>query len=193
MMGGGVFEQVAVLADFFKRRFKDDLFSCFCRRLFLFSSLIHSSSSKAPVFPPFPQTKQPPKMVLVVLPALIPDIPRIYEIYFQAFDNDDMGRLMTEILFPSGVDTEFKKAHAAATLAYWHTSSSQFTFKCIDTETGEIVGMCLADVVVKPEENRVNPGVEWLEGEQRARAERILTPLWEAREELLGNQPHICK
>ncbi|KAM5345842.1 hypothetical protein ACJ41O_011703 [Fusarium nematophilum] len=130
-------------------------------------------------------------MVLAVIPALIPDIPRIYDIYFKAFDNDDMGRLIVDILFPQGVDDEFKKAHAAGTLAYWHTSDTQFTFKCIDTETGDILGMGLADLVLNPPDKRENSGVPWLEGEQRERAERILNPLWEARDELIGGQSHI--
>lgn len=130
---------------------------------------------------------------LIVAPALIPDIPRLYDIYFEAFKEDEMGRLIMNILFPGGVTDEFKKAHAAATLAYWHTSNSQFTFKCIDLDNGEIVGMGLADLVVVPKEKRENPGVEWLQGEEKERAERILNPLWEARDELIGSQPHICK
>ncbi|KAJ4328318.1 hypothetical protein N0V84_001189 [Fusarium piperis] len=130
-------------------------------------------------------------MVLAVCPALIPDIPELYEIYFKAFENDDMGRRMVEILFPQGITPEFKKAHAAGTLAYWHTSNTQFTFKCIDTETGEILGMGLADLVLNPPEKRENPGVQWLEGKERERAEKILDPLWEARDELVGGQNHI--
>ena len=134
-------------------------------------------------------------MVQVVLPALIPDIPRIYDIYFDAFKNEAMGRLMVDILFPQGITEEFRKAHAEATRAYWHTSDSQFTFKCVDTESGEIIGMALGDMHLKRRtpEQRVNHGVPWLEGEQRARAEKVLNPLWEIRDELLQDQPHICK
>ncbi|KAI8718339.1 N-acetyltransferase domain-containing protein [Fusarium sp. LHS14.1] len=130
-------------------------------------------------------------MVLAVVPALIPDIPELYDIYFKAFDDDEMGRRIVEILFPQGITPEFKKAHAAGTLAYWHTSNTQFTFKCIDTENGEILGMGLADLVLNPPEKRENPGVQWLEGKERERAEKILNPLWEARDELIGGQSHI--
>ncbi|KAF7561158.1 hypothetical protein G7046_g2964 [Stylonectria norvegica] len=132
-------------------------------------------------------------MVVVVLPALIPDIPKIYDIYFKAFENEHMGQLMVNLLFPSGVDDDFKKAHAAATLAYWHSSDSQFTFKALDTETGEIIGMGLGDLYLKhrtPEE-RANPGVQWLQGAERERAENILNPLWEIRDELFQDQPYI--
>ncbi|KAM3502202.1 hypothetical protein MY11210_009140 [Beauveria gryllotalpidicola] len=61
-------------------------------------------------------------MSQVVLPALIPDIPRIYQIYFDAFRADKMGALMLQVLFPVIVDQEFIKAHAAGTLSYWHLS-----------------------------------------------------------------------
>ena len=136
-------------------------------------------------------------MVLAVLPALIPDIPRVYEIYFAAFKNDEMGRIMVDILFPNTDTTSpgFRKAHSAGTLSWWHTSDVQYTFKCVDTDTGEIIGMALGDVFVKPrsEEERKNHGVTWLEGKERERAEAVLSPLWEMREKLFGGRPYICK
>lgn len=130
----------------------------------------------------------------VVLPALIPDIPKVYDVYFNAFQNDQMGKIMLEILFPGVIDDDFKKAHAAGTLAYWHTSASQYTFKCVDTSTGDIVGMALGDVYLteRNEEERRNQGVPWLLGEQRERAEKILNPLWEVRERLFGGKRYIC-
>lgn len=134
-------------------------------------------------------------MVQVVLPSLIPDIERIYDIYFAAFENDLMGSLIVKILFPGPINEEFRKAHAAGTLQWWHSSDNQYTLKCIDTESNEIIGMGLGDLYLKhrtPEE-RKNPGVAWLEGEQRERAERVLSPLWEMREHLFGGQPYICK
>ncbi|RFU78998.1 apoptosis-inducing factor [Trichoderma arundinaceum] len=132
-------------------------------------------------------------MVQVVLPALIPDIPKVYDVYFNAFHNDQMGRIMLEILFPGVIDDDFKKAHAAGTLAYWHTSGSQYTFKCVDTATGDIIGMALGDVYLteRTEEERKNHGVPWLIGEQRERAEKILNPLWEVRERLFGGKRYI--
>ncbi|KAM0460887.1 hypothetical protein ACHAO4_001683 [Trichoderma viride] len=132
-------------------------------------------------------------MVQVVLPALIPDIPKVYDVYFNAFQNDQMGKIMLEILFPGVIDDDFKKAHAAGTLAYWHTSPSQYTFKCVDTSTGDIIGMALGDVYLseRSEEERRNQGVPWLLGEQRERAEKILNPLWEVRERLFGGRRYI--
>lgn len=134
-------------------------------------------------------------MPLVVLPALIPDIERVYDIYFAAFKNERMAQLMLEILFPKGVDAEFRKAHTANTLAFWHISTYQYTFKCVDTANGNIVGMGLGDIHIKsrtPEE-RQNFGVPWLEGAERERAEKVLNPLWEVKEKIWGGRPHICK
>ncbi|KAM3474036.1 hypothetical protein MY5147_004486 [Beauveria neobassiana] len=134
-------------------------------------------------------------MSQVVLPALIPDIPRIYQIYFDAFRADKMGALMLQILFPGGgvVDQEFLKAHAAGTLSYWHISDCQYTLKVVDTATGDIIGMGLGDVYLRertlPE--RTNHGVPWLEGEQKVRAEKVLNPLWEVRERLFGGRRYI--
>lgn len=135
-------------------------------------------------------------MVYVVLPALVPDIKKVYDVYFAAFKNEVMGQRMLEILFP-GVDTdseEFRKTHAEGTRSYWDVSDVQYTFKCVDTQTGDVVGMVLGDIYVKERsvEDRKNHGVPWLEGEQRARAEKVLDPLWEMREKLFGGRPYIC-
>jgi hypothetical protein len=136
-------------------------------------------------------------MVLAVLPALVPDIRRVYDAYFAAFKNERMGQLMLQILFPGGMtDSEhFRKAHAQGTLDYWHKSDVQYTFKCVDTQTSEIVGIALGDIYLRErsEEERKNEGVPWLQGEQRERAERVLNPLWEMREKLFGGQRYICQ
>ncbi|KAK3393069.1 hypothetical protein B0H63DRAFT_554508 [Podospora didyma] len=133
-------------------------------------------------------------MVLAVLPALIPDIRKVYDAYFAAFQHERMGSIMLDVLFPDGIDSEeFRAAHAAGTLAYWHTADTQYTFKCVDMDGGDIVGMGLCDIFVRPrsEEERKNHGVPWLTGERRERAEAVLNPLWEMREHLFAGQPYI--
>ncbi|KAL2131960.1 hypothetical protein VTI74DRAFT_4415 [Chaetomium olivicolor] len=133
-------------------------------------------------------------MVHVVLPALIPDIRKVYNAYFASFGNERMGSIMLDILFPGGIDSEeFRAAHAAGTLDWWHKSDTQYTYKVVDMDTGEISGMGLVDIYIKPrtEEERKNGGVPWLTGEQRERAEKVLNPLWEVREKLFGGQPYI--
>ncbi|KAL2018069.1 hypothetical protein VTK56DRAFT_1301 [Thermocarpiscus australiensis] len=135
-------------------------------------------------------------MVLAVLPALITEIRKIYDAYFAAFGNDRMGEIMLRILFPHGIDSEESRAiHAANTLSWWHQSDNQleYTYKCVDMDTGDIVGMGLVDIYLnhRTEEERKNGGVPWLTGEQRDRAEKVLNPLWEMRERLFGGQPYI--
>lgn len=134
-------------------------------------------------------------MGAAVLPALIPDIPKVYDVYFAAFKAELMGSIILNILFPGGTDDEFRKAHATGTLAYWHQSEHQYTFKCVDTDTGDVIGMALGDIYMRErtDEERKNHGVPWLEGEQRARAEAVLNPLHEMREKLFGGQKYICK
>nr|KMM69654.1 hypothetical protein CPAG_05968 [Coccidioides posadasii RMSCC 3488] len=132
-------------------------------------------------------------MGFAVLPALIPDIPKVYDVYFAAFKADPMGEIMLDILFPGGITEEFRKAHSEGTLGFWHTSQSQYTWKCVDTNTDDIVGMGLADVYLKErtEEERKNPGISWLEGEAKERAENIINPLWEMKEKLWGGRRYI--
>ncbi|KIV91026.1 hypothetical protein PV10_05616 [Exophiala mesophila] len=132
-------------------------------------------------------------MGIVVFPALIPDIEKVYDVYFAAFEGEEMARLIMKILFPGGITEEFRKAHTAATLAYWHKSSTQYTLKAVDMETGQIIGMLLGDVHLlgRTEEERKFAGAPWLEGEERVRAEKVLKPLWEMREKLWGDRPHM--
>jgi len=133
-------------------------------------------------------------MGLVILPALIPDIRAIYDVYFSAFKGEPMAELMLGVLFPGGINEEFQAEHAKHTLAYWHYSSQQHTIKCVDAETGEIIGMALGDAYFKERtvEERANPGIPWLEGKEKERAESILNPLWDVREKLFGGHRYIC-
>ncbi|KAL2127371.1 hypothetical protein VTI74DRAFT_10837 [Chaetomium olivicolor] len=135
-------------------------------------------------------------MPFAVLPALIPDIRAVYDVYFAAFTADPDGRVLLDILFPDGVTSdEFRDAHTKGTLAWWHSSETQYTFKCVDMDTGEVIGMALCDVLVQPsnegEGERKMPEVGWLEGKARERAERVLEGLWRAREKLWGGKSYI--
>ncbi|KAK0702501.1 hypothetical protein B0T21DRAFT_300046 [Apiosordaria backusii] len=132
-------------------------------------------------------------MVHIILPALIPDIKRVYESYFAAFHNDPMGEIMLNILFPGGnVNTpEFREEHAKGTLAWWHQSDSQYTYKCVDTDNGDIVGMGLIDVILRRRSSseRAFQGVPWLEGEAKERAEKVLKPLHDMHAHVIGVLP----
>lgn len=134
-------------------------------------------------------------MTVAVLPALIPDIEKVYDVYFAAFENEPMARVMLSVLFPGGITEEFRKAHTAATLDWWHKTTTQYTFKVVEVETAEIIGMILADVFLteRSEEERAWTGIPWLEGAEKERAEAVTRPLWEMREKLWGGHPYVCK
>lgn len=130
-------------------------------------------------------------MGLIVLPATIPDIPKVYDTYFAAFKDE----LILKILFPGGIDSEFRQGHSAHTLKYWHEDNLQYTFKCIDTDTGEILGMALWDVFwhERSADELKKPTIGWLEGEQRERAEKLVTPFWEKKQKYWGGRKYVCK
>ncbi|KAL4950528.1 hypothetical protein BDW69DRAFT_187280 [Aspergillus filifer] len=77
-------------------------------------------------------------MSVAVLPAVIPDIPQIYDVYFLAFKSE----AITQILYPNGVD---RNMYDAAIAQFWHVNPSGHTSKCVDTATGELVGMAQWD------------------------------------------------
>ncbi|PGH19364.1 hypothetical protein AJ80_04004 [Polytolypa hystricis UAMH7299] len=130
-------------------------------------------------------------MGLTVLPATLSDIPSIYDTYFAAF----AGEPILSILFPNQDVTSpsFRTAHSAHTAQYWQTLTVQHTLKCVDTVTGQIVGMATWDVYwrEKTDEERKVPKAEWLEGKDRERAEEFLTGFWEAREKVLAGSKHV--
>lgn len=130
-------------------------------------------------------------MGLACLPALIPDIRDVYGAYFEAFK----GEAIIDILFPNGVDDAFRELHAQATSEYWKQSKVQYTVKCVDTETGEVVGMGLWDFYLqeRAEAEIQDPGVTWLEGKEKERAEKVISPLWEKKRNIMGRSPHVCK
>lgn len=128
-------------------------------------------------------------MALVCLPTLIPDIQDVYDTYFEAFK----GEPIIDILFPGGVDQKFRELHTQGTAEYWKASKSQYTVKCVDTQTGKVVGMGLWDIFFETQPDAGAEGVTWLEGEHRERAEKVLRPLWDKKNELIGSRPHVCK
>lgn len=131
-------------------------------------------------------------MGFIVLPASIADIREVYDVYFTTFE----GELVTEILFPWDVrDETFRQGHEKHTLEYWHKDANQYTYKCIDTDTGAIVGMALFDVFWKEleAEKRKLPPVDWLQGEQKQRAEGFIRPFWQRKEEVIAGKAHVCE
>ncbi|KAF1941351.1 hypothetical protein EJ02DRAFT_404854 [Clathrospora elynae] len=132
-------------------------------------------------------------MGFAVLPALVPDISAVYDVYFAAFKHN----AVTRALFPSATEadltdakSEFRQGHTAHVSSYWSTSTSQYTLKCVDTSTNSIIGMALWDVYISPSDWK-KAEISWLQGKERERAEGLITPLWEMREKLWRNEKYI--
>ncbi|KAF1363148.1 acyl-CoA N-acyltransferase [Lizonia empirigonia] len=132
-------------------------------------------------------------MGFVVLPALVADISAVYDVYFAAFKEN----AITRALFPSATvedltnpESEFRKLHTAHTLQYWQNNLTQHTLKCVNSETGKIVGMALWDVYITPSD-WTKGEIGWLQGKERERAEALIGPLWDAREKMWNNERYL--
>ncbi|KAI0414030.1 acyl-CoA N-acyltransferase [Xylaria grammica] len=126
-------------------------------------------------------------MPLVILPAQICDIEAVYDVYFKAFEHQPV----LQILFPEGVD---RKVHTEVTTHLWSNNTHGYPIKCVDTDTGKIVGMACWDIFWKPGAEDVWPnpgGAVWLDGKHRETADAILVPIWNMHEKLFGKQKHI--
>lgn len=132
-------------------------------------------------------------MSFVVVPATLPDIRAIYDVWFAAFK----GQLILDLIYPGTDlnDEAFRKAHADGTLEYWKGLSMEHTFQCIDTNTGQIAGMATWQIYwrERTSDERQKPWIGWLEGDQRVRAEAFLEQLWEKREKWIGPKRHVCE
>lgn len=152
----------------------------------LHSSTIPDSSINHTFFSVF-------NMGFVVVPATLPDIRAIYDVWFAAFK----GQLILDLIYPGTDlnDEAFRKVHTEGTLEYWKGLSMEHTFQCIDTDTGKIAGMATWQVYWRERtaEERQKPWIGWLEGDQRERAEGFLGQLWEKREKWIGPKRHVCE
>jgi hypothetical protein len=132
-------------------------------------------------------------MSFVVVPATLPQIRDIYDVWFAAFK----GQLILDLIYPGTDlnDEAFRKVHTEGTLEYWKGLSMEHTFQCIDTATGKIAGMATWQVYwrERTNEERQKPWIGWLEGDQRERAEGFLEQLWEKREKWIGSKQHVCE
>jgi ribosomal protein S18 acetylase RimI-like enzyme len=62
--------------------------------------------------------------------------------------------------------------------------------KCVDSETGKIVGMALWDVYLTPSDWSKGE-IGWLQGQEKERAEALIGPLWGARERLWSKERYV--
>ncbi|KAI0125111.1 hypothetical protein BJ170DRAFT_488689 [Xylariales sp. AK1849] len=147
----------------------------------MFSSFLKGKAPEAGL--PLPGAKTS----LAVLPALIPDIKLVYDVYFEAFKDEKI----MEFIFPSGIE---RQAHTHGTTLWWHADRNGYTIKCVDADTGAIVGMATWEVFWRPgkAEAWTKPaGADWLQGSDKKKAERVLMPTWNMRDKLFGRRKHV--
>ncbi|PGH07097.1 hypothetical protein AJ79_06375 [Helicocarpus griseus UAMH5409] len=126
-------------------------------------------------------------MPLVAFPALLSEFDSVYDVFFAAFKEEPI----MDFLYPRGVD---RKAHKEGTIQWWHHDKASHIMKCVDTDTGNIVGMATWDIFWRPgDENAWEKpaGIPWLEGKERERCESVLEPMWDMRVKLFGKRRYI--
>ncbi|KAF6833172.1 GNAT family [Colletotrichum plurivorum] len=126
-------------------------------------------------------------MPFAVLPAVIADIEAVYDVQFAAFKDEPI----IDFLYPGGVD---RKVHKEGTIQFWNFDPVGHHIKCVDTETGKIVGMASWDIFWRPGEEhgfQRPEGIPWLTGEDKRRCEAILMPMWDMRVRLFGKRHYI--
>lgn len=129
------------------------------------------------------------KMPFAVVPMLVPDISSVYDVYFEAFKN---AQIM-EFLFPGGID---RQAHKHGTTLWLHHDQNGYTIKCVDSDSGTVVGMAQYEIFWRPGKDTLwkkPKGAEWLKGDKRKKAETVLIPNWTMRDKLFGGRRHVCK
>ncbi|KAI0163015.1 acyl-CoA N-acyltransferase [Pestalotiopsis sp. NC0098] len=126
-------------------------------------------------------------MPFAVVPMLVPDISSVYDVYFEAFKN---AQIM-EFLFPGGID---RQAHKHGTTLWLHHDQNGYTIKCVDSDSGTVVGMAQYEIFWRPGKDTLwkkPKGAEWLKGDKRKKAETVLIPNWTMRDKLFGGRRHV--
>lgn len=126
-------------------------------------------------------------MTLIVLPALDAELEPVYDVWSAAFK----GQPAVSVLFPEGADRKAQIEHIRQS---W--GDVGYPIKCVDTETGDIVGMAVWEIFWRSGEGSgwENPGrIPWLTSEDWDKAKEVVLPMFDVRERLLGKQKHVCK
>ncbi|KAL7623662.1 hypothetical protein AAE478_005214 [Parahypoxylon ruwenzoriense] len=126
-------------------------------------------------------------MPLVVLPAQPSDVKSMHDVYFAAFKDEPVMKF----LFPGGVD---RASYDIMVRDSWAHDTSICPVKCVDTSTGDIIGMATWEIYWRPGEGnkwKKPAGVTWLSGEEREKAEKVIMPMYNMRDELFGGRRHV--
>ena len=142
-------------------------------------------------------------MPLVVLPAQPCDIAypnKIYDVFFDAFTSP--MHMLIPILFPQmDVKSEaFRKEHDTHAFEFASSPAARFQYpiKCIDTETGDVVGTAIFEVYWRPrtpaEWDPAKDKAEWLPAgsQERKRADDLIGELTRTRANIFGGRRYIC-
>ncbi|KAK9783636.1 putative N-acetyltransferase domain-containing protein [Seiridium cardinale] len=126
-------------------------------------------------------------MPLAVLPALETDMVEVSDVFFEGFKDEPLMKF----LYPHGVD---RPAHVKATLEEWKHNTTTYTVKCVDSESGKILGMATWEIFWKPDKQarwERPTDIPWLQGKDKTRCLGVCEPMWDMRERLFGNAKHI--
>ncbi|KAI1499268.1 acyl-CoA N-acyltransferase [Biscogniauxia marginata] len=126
-------------------------------------------------------------MPLVVLPALLQDIGPVCDTFLVAFKDEPIMKF----LYPKGVNRDL---HVEATAEQWKHDKIVYNYKCVNTDTGSVVGMATWEIYWQPgDENgwEKPQDIPWLEGREKERCLNVLRPMWDLREQLFGKRHHI--
>ncbi|RYO81791.1 hypothetical protein DL766_004652 [Monosporascus sp. MC13-8B] len=124
-------------------------------------------------------------MPLIVLPALEAELEPFYDVWFAAFK----GQAVVSVLFPEGAD---RKVQIQYIKKGW--GQVEHPIKCVDTDTGDIVGMAIWEIFWRlGEENgwEKPDRIPWLSGEDWDKAKGVILPMWDMREKLFGKRRHV--
>ncbi|RYP14775.1 hypothetical protein DL765_006152 [Monosporascus sp. GIB2] len=124
-------------------------------------------------------------MPLIVLPALEAELEPFYDVWFAAFK----GQAVVSVLFPEGAD---RKVQVQYIKNGW--GQVGHPIKCVDTDTGDIVGMAVWEIFWRlGEENGWGKPdrIPWLSGEDWDKAKGVISPMWDMREKLFGKRRHV--
>ncbi|KAK8086602.1 Ribosomal protein S18 acetylase RimI [Apiospora phragmitis] len=133
-------------------------------------------------------------MSFAVLPALIPDITPVYDVYFAAFKDEKIF----EYIYPDGVN---RNEHRQWMTDQWGIDPNEYTLKCVEPATGQIVGMATFEVYWNANvDTETSVGMKWkrpdgdfsrLNGFEKQRLEIVMGALWNMRENIIGNRRHV--
>ncbi|KAK2737890.1 hypothetical protein FQN57_007341 [Myotisia sp. PD_48] len=129
-------------------------------------------------------------MGLKLSPVVESDIGEMMEVFFRAFDGDPM----LDVLFPGGNTPAVRDAGGKRCWKDWNSDPATSVTKCVDTETGAILGWAQWNVYTqeRPEEQwKAKVEVTWNEGRGKEICTTILDAMGSMRQKVWQGKPFI--